>query len=60
MHREDPTTLDVTARFAWHSDALVQALTQELATVKDQLHEALTRLATYTTEFVGNERFAQF
>ena len=46
---EEPTRLDVTAKFAWHSDAMAQALTQELATVQDQLHEALTRLVTYTT-----------
>ena len=60
VHRDDPTRLDVTAMFAWQSDALVQALTQELATVRDQLHEALTCLGTYTTEFVGDERFAWF
>ena len=52
VYEEDPTRLDVTAKFAWHSDAMTQALTQELAIVKGQLREALTRLETYTPEFV--------
>ena len=34
VYREDPTRLDVTAKFAWHSDAMTQDLTQELATMK--------------------------
>ena len=56
----DSSRLQRTAQFALHRDAIAQALTQELAAVRDQLHHALTRLATYTTEFVGDERFARF
>ena len=47
-------------QFSLHRDAVAHALTQELATVRDQLHQALTRLATYTTEFVGDKSFAPF
>ena len=39
---------------------MAQALTQELATVKGQLREALTRLATYTPDFVREKGFAEF
>ena len=60
VYERDPTRLDVTAKFAWHSDVMTQGLTQELATVKGQLREALTRLATHTPEFVQERRFAAF
>ena len=60
VYNNDRSRLPRTAQFALHRDVVAQALTQELATVRDQLHQALTRLATYTTEFVGDESFARF
>ena len=60
MLDEDSTKMEVTAKFACHSDMMTQALTQELATTKVQLREALTRLATYTPDFVREKGFAEF
>ena len=60
VYERDSSRLHITAQFVRHSDAVAQTLTQELASVREQLYLALTRLATYTTDFVGDERFARF
>ena len=35
VHNDDSSRMDVTLQFALHSDVVVQALTQELAAVRD-------------------------
>ena len=60
VSEKDSSRLGYTSRFGLHQDAVAQALMQELTAVREQLHQALTSLATYTTEFVGDERFARF
>ena len=60
VSEKDSSRLGYTSHFGLHQDAVAQALTQELTAVREQLHQALTSLATYTTEFVGDERFARF
>lgn len=49
-----------TAEFAYSGEAVGRVLVRELAIVRDQLDRALSHLAAYTTEFIGDTRYYGF
>jgi hypothetical protein len=57
---EENQLVQRTAELVYCGEAMSRALFLELATCRDQLHRALSHLAAYTTEFVGDASYSGF